>query len=1013
MKKFLSILLLLTMCVGVFAACTGEKDPAETTPPEGGATLEQAVEYLTSTYKSDEGKATPADYKLIAQIPIDGVTFTVTWTVDHADIKITLADGLYTVDVPAKNDKEVTYTLTATVADADGKTATKTFTRTLPVYDNSAAVGADDIKENTPYKLYLVQVGVGKTLFATTETQSDNKYIKTDVDPKKGADFYAEKVEGGYKFYTEINGVKNYVHAKTTTAEDGKVSKYIGYATESECVYYFKADCNAWFVKIDNIEYVVGTYSSYETICISEGTYMTPDTTGVTQFPVLIMDKAAAEALDPTVPEIPEAEEKTIPEFTEIALAQPDKGAATLGKYIVTGKITEIKNTEYGNMYIADEAGNQLYIYGMYDKTGDVRFDKMNPQPKVGDTVVVLGVACNYNGAQMKNAWVLKLNGEDYVSSGSGSTDTPDTPVVPDVPSVDDVKENTEYKFVLTQVTVGKVLYMTAELDQGKFIKGTTDPTAALDFFAEKVEGGYKFYTTIDGAKMYLHAHTETKEDGKISKFIGYAAESNNIWYYKADVNGWFVTIDGAEYVLGTYNTYETFSMSEAKHLTAENTGKTQFPGNLIAKADAEALPPVEDKPETPDTPSTPAEGAVIPEVGKSYKLYFIQKNKNNTVYYMTGVLDGYYMGSSENAAEGVEFAIEATDGGYYLYCTVGGAKKYVNVVKSGNYTNAKYEDAATTVWTIDETLKTVVATISDGSYILGTKADGTYTTLGPMKSDSGCMYAQFILPGNTPSVPETPDTPDTPSTPAGDKTITEFNTIASAQPDKGDTTTDKYTVSGKITEIKNTQYGNMYIEDDAGNKLYIYGVYSNDGKVRFDAMNPQPKVGDTITVTGVACNYNGPQMKNGCVLKLNGADYKAEAPVEPDPVPDDSDASISFADTSTRTELTTEKQVWSQNGITVTGEKAASTNDVKDYAGPARFYKSTALTIAATGMKKIVVTCNTAGYAEALAASTASAGTASVEGKVVTITFSGATDSVKFAALSAQVRIDMIQIYK
>ncbi len=791
MKKFIAILLLLTMCMGVLAACgnvnvnlptdtegdTVAGTTAETKPSEGGddetATLADAVEYLKSTYKTDEGKATPADYKLIAQIPIGESVFTVTWTSSNSAIVITLSDGLYNVDVPAKNDTESTYTLTATISDDAGNTATENFTRTLPVFDNSAAVDADAIKENTPYKLYLVQVGVGKTLFATTETQSDNKYIKTDIDPKKGADFFAEKVEGGYKFFTEIDGVKSYVHAKTTTAEDGKVSKYIGYATESNCVYYFKADCNAWFVKIDNIEYVVGTYSSYETICISEGTYMTPDTTGVTQFPVLIMDKEAAEALTPTNPEIPADEEKSITDFNAIAEAQPDKGAATLGKYIVTGKITEIKNTQYGNMYIQDDAGNQLYIYGMYDKTGEVRFDAMNPQPKVGDTIVVTGVACNYNGPQMKNAWLLKLNGEDYTSSGSGSTDIPDTPVVPDVPSVDEIKENTEYKIFLVQLTAGKVLYMTAEQDQGKFIKGTTDAGAALDFLAEKVEGGYKFYTQIDGAKMYLHAHTETKEDGKISKFIGYAAESDNVWFYKADVNGWFVTIDGADYVLGTYGTYETFSMSESRHLTAENTGKTQFPGSFILKTDAEG----EDAPAIPDTPDTPSDepatpdisaDAVLPEEGTSYKLFFIQKNKNNTTYYLTGVLNGYYAATSEKSSEGADFIIKATDGGYHLSCTVEGSQKFVNVVKSGSYINVKFEDTANTVWTIDETLKTVAAAIDDVSYILGTKSDGTYTTLGPMAIDSGCMYAQFIASANAPVDPETPEeTPEKPDTPA------------------------------------------------------------------------------------------------------------------------------------------------------------------------------------------------------------------------------------------------------
>ncbi len=727
MKKIIAMLLLLTLTLGALFSCNFGTPGDDTT----GATLDDAVEYLNSTYKGDEGKKTPADYKLIAQIPIDGVKFEVTWTVDNDAITITLTDGLYTVKVPAKNDTEVEYTLTATVTDPDGNSVEKKFTRILPVYDNSAAVGADDIQEGTPYKLYMVQAGVGKTLFATTQTQSDNKYIVTDVDPKAGADFYAEAVEGGYKFYTEIDGVKNYVHAKTVTADDGKVSKYIGYATESDAVYYFKADCNAWFVKIDNIEYVVGTYGSYETIFISEGTYMTPETTGVTQYPVLVMDKAAAEALDPTVPDIPADEEKTITEFNEIASAQPDKGAATLGKYLVTGKITEIANSQYGNMYIEDEAGNKLYIYGMYDKTGDNRFDAMNPQPKVGDTVVVLGVACNYNGPQMKNAWLQKLNGEDYVSSGSTGGDNTTTPSQPTgeavIPEV-----GTSYKLFFVQKNAGnKTYYLTGALS-GYYTATTEKASEGADFVIEATDGGYYLACTVGGAKKYVNVVKVEGTDGKTHINVKFDDAANSVWTIDETLKTVVTALEGTNYVLGT---------------KADGTYTTLGP----MKSDsgcmyAQFVIPGEDNGST-DTPDTPTDtGAVIPEVGTAYKLFFIQKNKNNTVYYMTGVLDGYYMGSTETAAEGADFSIEATDGGYYLYCMVDGAKKYVNVVKSGNYTNAKYEDAAATVWTIDETLKTVVATIEDGSYILGTKADGTYTTLGPMKSDSGCMYAQFVV---------------------------------------------------------------------------------------------------------------------------------------------------------------------------------------------------------------------------------------------------------------------------
>ena len=107
--------------------------------------------------------------------------------------------------------------------------------------------------------------------------------------------------------------------------------------------------------------------------------------------------------------------------------------------------------------------------------------------------------------------------------------------------------------------------------------------------------------------------------------------------------------------------------------------------------------------------------------------------------------MNGYYMATTEDKAAAADVFVEETTGGFYFYCTVGGAKKYVNIVKSGTYTNVKYEDAAATVFTYDEALKTLVASVEGGSFILGTKADGTYTTLGPMKADSGCFHGVFV----------------------------------------------------------------------------------------------------------------------------------------------------------------------------------------------------------------------------------------------------------------------------
>ncbi len=63
------------------------------------------------------------------------------------------------------------------------------------------------------------------------------------------------------------------------------------------------------------------------------------------------------------------------------------------------------------------------------------------------------------------------------------------------------------------------------------------------------------------------------------------------------------------------------------------------------------------------------------------------------------------------------------------------------------------------------------------------------------------------------------------------------------------------FCVLGRIVDVYNTKYGNMIIQDDAGNRLTIYGTYDVDGN-RYDAMEEPPVVGDTVVLTGPIKRY-------------------------------------------------------------------------------------------------------------------------------------------------------------
>ena len=85
-------------------------------------------------------------------------------------------------------------------------------------------------------------------------------------------------------------------------------------------------------------------------------------------------------------------------------LAGPDSKT-----YRVTGAVTKIANTTYGNWYLNDGTG-EVYIYGTLDKSGaEKNFASLGIE--VGDEVTVEGPKTTYNGTvELVNVSVIKIN---------------------------------------------------------------------------------------------------------------------------------------------------------------------------------------------------------------------------------------------------------------------------------------------------------------------------------------------------------------------------------------------------------------------------------------------------------------------------------------------------------------------------------------------------------------------------------------------------------------------------
>ena len=96
-----------------------------------------------------------------------------------------------------------------------------------------------------------------------------------------------------------------------------------------------------------------------------------------------------------------------------------------------------------------------------------------------------------------------------------------------------------------------------------------------------------------------------------------------------------------------------------------------------------------------------------------------------------------------------------------------------------------------------------------------------------------------------------------------GPKTIAEFLELKN--------TIDTCVISGVVTSITNTSYGNLYLADEK-DTVYIYGVLTAEGvSKQFESLNV--KVNDTLTVKAVYGEYNNaPQVKDAVFVEVKKA---------------------------------------------------------------------------------------------------------------------------------------------
>lgn len=139
----------------------------------------------------------------------------------------------------------------------------------------------------------------------------------------------------------------------------------------------------------------------------------------------------------------------------------------------------------------------------------------------------------------------------------------------------------------------------------------------------------------------------------------------------------------------------------------------------------------------------------------------------------------------------------------------------------------------------------TVTLTFAD-NYTYVTDADGNVSL--EMNGSRHASVAIECASGATSFVVRQAGDPDKPSDEIKEVSIGEFL----QQPDGAQV----FKVTGIVTSIKNTTYGNLYLNDGTG-ELYIYGILDRDGNAKnFGSLGIG--VGDELTLQGSKTTYNG-----------------------------------------------------------------------------------------------------------------------------------------------------------
>lgn len=719
----------------------------------------------------------------------------------------------------------------------------------------------------------------------------------------------------------------------------------------------------------------------------------------------------------------------SIQDMTVADFLAAEEGAAL---YKLTGKVANLKASEYGNFDLVDATGS-VYVYGL-TATPVEKNDKSFPTLgiKEGDIVTLIGTRASYNGAP-------QVGGPAYYVSHEGHTEVTneeflakevgdawykltgrianivmdkDNPTIPSAyGNFDLVDENgtSVYVYGLTAAPVAKndQSFPTLGLKEGDIVtligkraeyKGSPQVGGPAYYISH--EAGAAVEYSLDGKQwiaemdgMQVLFDFGLAEEGMLAIALptmdgtGFGLHMAGIYeIQKTDATSGVVSV--LQYDWENDETYGEFEMpySELGEASVKMACETVF-----GISDPVAFTAVENPYEIQVGGSGDGPDGSIP----NGDYWFTNGGKVMAPMAegaTSGVMPANDLINGASTAKNIFTLTYDPDMSYYTIQDSYG--RYLGNESWGNDISLTTvlpsgEDYAYYLWSVDTGFDDGTFDIYNAASYNGfaySAADNNWY-LDPVSYETDGIRPTLVLAENPVEEPAGPEK----------LTVAEFAALAD-----GDTV---YELTGTITRIVtpySSKYNNISINiADETAEIQLYRL-SCEGVADPAALT----VGDEITVQGCKGSYNDVAQMAAGGKYISHVDKEA-------PAPESGSYELSFADAANRTSFSSTQQVWEQNGVKLTNDKAGSTSDVADYVAPARFYKSTSLKVEKAGMSKIVFYLNSgkpaSGLTDSISDSNASVST---EGYVVTVSFTNAVDVFEIPSLAAQIRMDSLTVY-